>query len=132
MDNNNVADESVAGRVRRILDDMAFIRQALVAGDGQTRKLEGKTPPPLELQAAAELKSGVDSMRHLLWLYMKARCAGIGTTPQQMTDWYKMELAMEMLRLMRNRPTRAEARGNVVEMIPSGGMPPFPQDDPHA
>ncbi|SRR5258708_40157508 len=128
MDNNTVPDESVAGRVHRILDDMAFIREALVAGDAQT----GATPPALELQLAAELKSGVDSMRQLLWLYMRVRCSAEGTKPQQITDWYKMELAVEVLRLMRCRPTHAESQGNVVEMIPSSSHPPFRQGDPHA
>jgi hypothetical protein len=74
MSSTTVADQSVAERVRRILEDMAFIRASLVAGDGRT----GPCAPPLELQMAAELKSGVDAMRHLLWLYMKARCAGVG------------------------------------------------------
>lgn len=128
MDDNTVPDESVAGRVRRILDDMAFIRAALIAADAQT----GAAPPPLELQRAAQLKSGIDSMRQILWLYMKARCAGTGTSPQQITDWYKMDLAVEMLRLMRSRPTRADVQGNVVEMIPSGSRPPSRQEDPHA
>jgi hypothetical protein len=128
MDNNIVRDESLAGRVRRILDDMAFVRAALVAVDAQT----GATPPPLELQLAAQMKSGVDSMRQVLWLYMRARCGGAGTMPQQMTDWYKTELAAEMLRLMRSRPTRADVQGNVVEMIPFGSEPPFRQGEPHA
>jgi len=132
MDKNIVLDESVAGRVRRILDDMAFVRAALVAGDAQIRATTGATPPPLELQLAAQMKSEVDSMRRLLWLYMKAQCGGAETPPQQIADWYKMELAVEMLRLMRGRPTRADVQGNVVEMIPSGSRPPFMLGDPHA
>ena len=128
MDNNSVADGSLAGRVRRILDDIAFVRAALLAGDAQT----AAAPPPLELQAAARLKSGVDSMRQLLWLYMKARCGGAAATPQQITDWYRLELSAEILRLMRNRPKRADVQGNVVEMVPSGGMPPVGQGDPYA
>jgi len=128
MDNSIVPDGSVALRVRRILEDLAFLRAALVEGDAQT----GAVPPVLELQLAAELKSSVDSIRQLLRLYMRARCSSEGVVPQQITDWYKMELAVEMLRLIRNRPTQTEAEGNVVEMIPSSTYPPFRHGDPHA
>lgn len=130
MDNNLMPEESVTARVRRILNDMTLLRQALMAGEAATRATTGAAPPPLELHLAAELKSGVDSMRQALWLYMKWRCAGTGATPQQITEWYKMELAMEVLRMMRNRPTQTDARGNVVEMIPSGSRPR--PGDPHA
>jgi hypothetical protein len=132
MENNTLPDESVAVRVRRILDDMAHLRETLVAGDAAARATTGAAPPPLDMQLAAELKSAVDSTRQVLWLYMKWRCAGTGATPQQITDWYKMELAVEMLRLMRSRPTQAQAQGNVVEMIPSGIRPPAGQGGPHA
>jgi hypothetical protein len=49
------------------------------------------------------LKSVVDALRKLLWAYIQALSAKSGRRPQEILEWYKMELAVDMLRSARSR-----------------------------
>ncbi|HEV2988606.1 MAG TPA: hypothetical protein VG759_09195 [Candidatus Angelobacter sp.] len=117
MDNDNSARETLSIQVRRALADMAEIRHSLT----EMPELEldpGKQERRreiLDIELAAELKSAVDAMRQMLWAYVQALSAKSGRPPQEVMDWYKMELAVEMLRSVRSRNRSAMASNAVQE-----------------
>ncbi len=79
-----------------MLDDLASIRESLMLA-----QTEGQNPEPnplLDLELAGELKSVVDVLRELLWTYITALSAQSGRRPREVLEWYKMELAVGMLR----------------------------------
>ena len=89
-------------RVRRTLEDLAEIRESLVAAPATAgRKKEADLL--LDLELASELKAVVDALRQLLWAYIQALSAKSGRHPREILDWYKMEIAVEMLRAIRGR-----------------------------
>jgi len=103
--NNNTSFpcENLSVRIRRALDDMTEIRQYLM---GDVEALPGQQEQQqaaLDLELAADLKTAVDALRQLLWAYIQALSVKSGRPPQQVMDWYKMELAVEMLRSARSR-----------------------------
>ncbi len=103
MNNFGSAQDALSARVRRALDDMAAIRDSLT---GAIQQDGTKTEEPqniLDLELAAELKSVVDAMRQMLWAYIQALSAQSGRSSQQVMEWYKMELAVAMLRSARAR-----------------------------
>lgn len=103
MNNFGSAQDALSVRVRRALDDMAAIRDSLT---GAIQQDGTKTEEPqniLDLELAAELKSVVDAMRQMLWAYIQALSAQSGRSSQQVMEWYKMELAVAMLRSARAR-----------------------------
>lgn len=107
MDNFSSAREALSARVRRALDDMAAIRDSLT---GTTQQDGTKSEEPqniLDLELAAELKSVVDAMRQMLWAYIQALSTKSRRSPQQVMEWYKMELAVAMLRAARARSLNA-------------------------
>ena len=57
----------------------------------------------MDLELAAELKSVVDALRRLLWAYIRVLSTGSGRHPHEVLEWYKMEIAVDMLRSIRSR-----------------------------
>lgn len=89
--------EILSSRVRRTLQDLALIQQSVAE---MTRRAPDQTSPPdsaLELELAAELKSVVDALRELLWAYIVTLSVKSGQRPQEVVDWYRMELAVSAL-----------------------------------
>lgn len=103
MDTFSSAQEALSVRVRRALDDMAAIRDSLTGAVKQDGGKSEESQNILDLELAAELKSVVDAMRQMLWAYIQALSAKSGRSPQEVMEWYKMELAVEMLRCARAR-----------------------------
>src|SRR2546423_9427557 len=88
-------------RVRRTLNDLAVIQQSLLENPGHEADPSG--PDQLmDLELAAELKSVVDALRRLLWAYVQVLSAGSGRDPHEVLEWYKMEIAVDMLRSIRS------------------------------
>ncbi|HEV2988025.1 MAG TPA: hypothetical protein VG759_06260 [Candidatus Angelobacter sp.] len=103
MDHSSSSQETLSTRVRRALDDMAAVRHSLTGITEQDSGTPGGQQNVLDIELAAELKSVVDAMRQLLWTYIQALSAKSGRSPQHVMEWYKMELAVEMLRSARVR-----------------------------
>lgn len=102
MDNITVNNQ-LPTRVRRTLEDMAAIRHSLLASSEAPADAPNQNSQCLDLELAAELKSVVDALRLLLWAYIKALSTKSGRAPAEVLNWYKMELAVEMLRGVRGR-----------------------------
>lgn len=100
---------NLSSQVRQTLDGLAVIRQSLLEGAAS----QANTCDYLDLELAAELKSVVDEMRRLLWAYVQALSAQSGRAPEEVLSWYKMELAVEMLRSI--RPQRSASEGYISE-----------------
>jgi hypothetical protein len=103
-------------RVRKTLEDLASIRQSLLAISPQD---SASTSPEdsaqvLDLELAGELKSVVDALRLLLWAYIQALSTKSGRAPEEVLSWYKMELAVEMLRSVRGRTVAVPARNGSI------------------
>jgi hypothetical protein len=96
--------DDLSARVRRSLQDMASIRQSLLDISEESPDAPADPSKCLDLELAGELKSVVDALRLLLWAYIKALSAKSGRAPAEVLSWYKMELAVEMLRSARSRP----------------------------
>ena len=109
---DSTSEISLAERVRRTLEDLAVIRQTLLNISGPSGAA-GNSEQPLDLELAGELKSVVDALRLLLWGYIQALSANAGRAPEEVLSWYKMELAVEMLRSVRTRP--GGARGCISD-----------------
>jgi hypothetical protein len=103
MDNYSSSQETLSTQVRRALDDMAAIRHSLTGAVEQDSGMQGGQQNILDIELAGELKSVVDAMRQLLWAYIQALSAKSGRTPRHVMEWYKMQLAVEMLRSVRSR-----------------------------
>lgn len=99
--------------VRRTLNDLAVIRHSLLEVSEASPGGDGDTGQILDLELAAELKSVVDTLRLLLWAYVKALSSKSGREPAEVLSLYKMELAVEMLRNVRGRP--ASPQGCISE-----------------
>jgi hypothetical protein len=91
-------------QVRHTLDDLAAIRESLLAVSDQTIASSDAQAQVLDLELAGELKSVVDALRLLLWAYIQALSVKSGRAPEEVLSWYKMELAVEMLRSASGRP----------------------------
>ncbi|HJX84723.1 MAG TPA: hypothetical protein VJ723_10300 [Candidatus Angelobacter sp.] len=91
-----------SARIRRTLDDLAVIRETLLADAEPVADSVGPSLS-LDLQLASELKSVVDTLQRLLWAYIQALSSKSGRPPDEVLNWYKMELAVEMLRSVRAR-----------------------------
>ena len=89
-------------RVHRTLEDLAAIRQSLLTIPSQPAGTSTASAQCLDLELAGELKSVVDALRLLLWAYIQALSTRSGRPPEEVLSWYKMELAVEMLRSVRN------------------------------
>ena len=90
-------------RVRRTLEDLAVIRQTLLTDSEPAADAAGTASQTLDLELASELKSVVDALRRLLWAYIQALSSKSGRPPDEVLNWYKVELAVEMLRSVRKR-----------------------------
>lgn len=97
MEKDIQSTETLADRVRRTLEDLGLIRQSLQLMNTQTNRSEERNPV-LDLELAAELKMVVDTLRELLWSYITALSAKSGRCPKEVLEWYRMELAVYMLR----------------------------------
>jgi hypothetical protein len=87
-----------SARVRRTLDDLALIRHTLLADSEPTPDTVITDCPALDVELASELKSVVDELRQLLWAYSRALSSKSGCPPNELLNWYKMDLAVQMLR----------------------------------
>jgi hypothetical protein len=114
---SKVPDKSdLSVRVRKTLEDLASIRQSLLAispQDSASTSPEDSTQV-LDLELAGELKSVVDALRLLLWAYIQALSTKSGRAPEEVLSWYKMELAVEMLRSVRGRSVAAPVRSGSI------------------
>ena len=99
----NAENENLSTRVRRALEDLTGIRQSLLSMSEQAGGEALSSDQSLDLELAGELKSMVDALRRLLWAYIEALSAKSGRDPLEVLSWYKMELAVEMLRSVRPR-----------------------------
>ncbi len=99
----NAENENLSTRVRRALEDLTGIRQSLLSMSEQADGEALSSDQCLNLELAGELKSMVDALRRLLWAYIEALSAKSGRDPLEVLSWYKMELAVEMLRSVRPR-----------------------------
>lgn len=97
-------NSNLSARVRRTLEDLAAIRESLLTISEQADDSSGSPAQLLDLELAGELKSVVDALRLLLWAYIQALSTKSGRSPEEVLSWYKMELAVEMLRSVRGRP----------------------------
>jgi hypothetical protein len=107
-------NETLSARVRRTLDDLATIRQSLLAISDQPSNSSEVPAQMLDLELAGELKCVVSGLRTLLWAYIQALSAKSGRPASEVLSWYKMELAVEMLRSARGKPAPAK-EGSIAE-----------------
>jgi hypothetical protein len=109
-------NNNLSARVRHTLDDLAGIRQSLLSISDQKESSSEAPVQVLDLELAGELKSVVDALRLLLWAYIQALSVKSGREPEEVLSWYKMELAVEMLRSVRERPGASPAkRGSIAD-----------------
>jgi hypothetical protein len=94
----NAGTENFSARVRHTLDDLAAIRQTLLGISDSPANPHVAPDQVLDLELAGELKSVVDALRLLLWAYVNALSTKSGRAPAEVLSWYKMQLAVEMLR----------------------------------
>jgi hypothetical protein len=108
MDKNTNSPQNLDEVVRQTLDGLSVIRKSLLAMETQGADLNRPADSLLDLELAAELKSVVDGMRKLLWAYVQTLSRKSGRRPEEVLEWYKMQLAVEMLRQARSRPSAAQ------------------------
>ncbi len=101
-------DKTLSERVHRALEDLAEIRQSLLSMSGPSGGESSVSDQSLDLELAGELKSVVDGLRRLLWAYIEALSSRSGRAPLEVLSWYKMELAVEMLRSLRPQSTSGQ------------------------
>lgn len=111
---HTVENENLSTRVRRALEDLAEIRQSLLSAAEPSDTGAGQS---LDLELAGELKSMVDGLRRLLWAYIEALSARSGRAPHEVLSWYKMELAVEMLRSLRPRSPSGQAPTSELDQL---------------
>jgi hypothetical protein len=102
MKKSSQSGQPLSQRVRRTLNDLAVIQQSLMETAGHEADPSGPNQL-MDLELAAELKSVVDALRRLLWAYIQVLSSGSGREPQEVLEWYKMEIAVDMLRSIRSR-----------------------------
>jgi hypothetical protein len=112
-----INENDLSARVRRSLQDMACIRQSLLDIAEESPNAPSDPSKCLDLELAGELKSVVDALRLLLWAYIKALSAKSGRAPAEVLNWYKMELAVEMLRSVGPRPPSSPGCISVFENL---------------
>ncbi len=111
---NTSGNNNLSARVRHTLDDLASIRESLLSISDPRNSSSEVPAPALDLELAGELKSVVDALRLLLWAYIQALSTKSGREPEEVLSWYKMELAVEMLRSVRKRPGQAR-QGSIAD-----------------
>jgi hypothetical protein len=109
---------NLSSRVRHTLEDLASIRQSLLSISDQTINSSEVPAQVLDLELAGELKNVVDALRLLLWAYIQALSSKSGRSPEEVLSWYKMELAVEMLRsARRSTPARSGSIADFERMV---------------
>ena len=103
MENQTSPPENFTNHVRSTLEDLTLIRQSLLTGPDQDTDRRKPGSLLLDLELASELKAMVDALRTLLWAYIQTLSAQSGRQPAEILEWYKMEIAVEMLRAVRGR-----------------------------
>jgi hypothetical protein len=109
--------EKLAARVRSALGDLAEIRQSLLAISEPPTPGTVASGQELDLELAGELKSVVDGLRRLLWAYIESLSVKSGRAPLEVLSWYKMELAVEMLRSLRPNPPSGHPPTSELEQL---------------
>ncbi|SRR6266568_8425461 len=115
MANNSKTD--LSAKVRRALEDLGEIRQSLLSMSEPLEAGAQASDQCMDLELAGELKSVVDGLRRLLWAYIEALSAKSGRAPHEVLSWYKMELAVEMLRSMRPQPATGQPPASDLEQL---------------
>jgi hypothetical protein len=100
------AKAAFSARIRRTLEDLTIIRQTLLSVNETAVDSVHLSNVVLDLEVAGELKNVLDALRQVLWAYIQAHSSSSGRPINEILSWYKMELAVEMLRSVR-APTRA-------------------------
>ena len=103
MEKQTSPAENFTNHVRSTLEDLIMIRQSLLIDPDQDTDRRKPGGLLLDLELAAELKAAVDALRKLLWAYIQTLSAQSGRQPAEILEWYKMEIAVEMLRAVRGR-----------------------------
>ena len=103
MENQTSPPENFTNHVRSTLEDLTLIRQSLLTGPDQDTDRRKPGSLLLDLELASELKAMVDALRTLLWAYIQTLSAQSGRQSAEILEWYKMEIAVEMLRALRGR-----------------------------
>lgn len=116
MTTPDTSTETIPQRVRRTLEDLTVIRQAL-----QTPGITA-APVLLDTDLAAELKGAVDVLRQLLWAYMQALSAPSDRGHEEILEWYKMEIAVAMLRTVRSRKASNPEEAGRFERLMSNAL----------
>ena len=123
MEKQTYPAESFTNHVRSTLEDLAMIRQSLLADPDQSADRKQQDGLLLDLELAAELKSVVDALRQLLWAYIQTLSAQSGRKPAEVLEWYKMEIAVEMLRALRSRePSVGEDASCTFEQLVNSAL----------
>jgi hypothetical protein len=116
MKTPNDSTETIPQRVRRTLQDLTVIRQALQTPGITT------APALLDADLATELKCVVDVLRQLLWAYMQALSAPSERGHEEILEWYKMEIAVAMLRTVRSRKASNPEEAGRFEQLMSNAL----------
>lgn len=117
MDHSSDKD-TLSSRVRHTLEDLAGIRESLLAISDETIESSDAASQTLDLELAGELKNVVDALRLLLWAYIQALSSKSGRSPEEVLSWYKMELAVEMLRsARRSAPAKSGPIADFERMV---------------
>jgi hypothetical protein len=114
---NTSEKQKLSSKVRRALDDLAEIRQSLLSMSESSDMGVPDSDQCLDIELAGELKSVVDGLRRLLWAYIEALSVRSGRAPHEVLSWYKMELAVEMLRSLRPHSTSGQAPVSDLEHL---------------
>lgn len=91
--------------VRQAIDSVAMIRDTLLENTGKESLIRD-----FELKQAAELRVVLEQMIRLLDAYLQAT-AGSGKNVVQLLEWYKAELALELMETLRPGGVPGEVSG---------------------
>jgi hypothetical protein len=97
MKNQRQSQEDLSQRLQRTL------QLAEIPKSWTTEPANGQPGALLDRELATELQAVVDVLRQVLRAFITELSARSGRQPQEVLDWYKMELAVEMLRDRRAR-----------------------------
>src|SRR5438094_78438 len=103
MENQTSPPENFTNHVRSTLEDLTLIRQSLLTCPDQITDRRNTGSQLLDIELSSELKTLVDALRTLHWAYIQTLSAQSGRQPAEILEWYKMEIAVEMLRALRGR-----------------------------
>jgi hypothetical protein len=122
MSNNGGNNNHLSALFSRALEDLTELGQSLLAVSEESGRQAPLSDMNLDYELAGELKSVVDALRMLFCAYAKALSAKSEPTPREVLSWYKMQLAVEMLRSMRARPAFETESISEFERLMNGAI----------